>query len=47
MKTLLAAVAIVGLNALTEGGGCTHCVVSASFTLRPTTVIAACVMSGC
>jgi hypothetical protein len=54
LKTLLAAVAIAGLIAaeftssrLAEGGGCTNCVVSEPFTLQPTTVVIACVTSGC
>ena len=54
LKTLLAAVAIVGLIAaaltssrLAEGSGCTNCVVSEPFTLQPTTIVVACVTSGC
>ena len=53
LKTLLATVAIVGLIAaltssrLAEGSRCTNCVVSVPFTLQPTTVVAACVTSGC
>jgi hypothetical protein len=55
LKTLLAAVAIVGLIAaaltsirLAEGSGCSNnCVVSEPFTLQPTTIVVACVTSGC
>ena len=50
LKTLFAAVAIVGLIAfsrLAEGSGCTNCVVSAPITLQPTTIVVACITSGC
>jgi hypothetical protein len=54
LKTLLAAVAIAGLIAaaltssrLAEGSGCTNCVVSEPFALQPTTIVIACVTSGC
>jgi hypothetical protein len=55
LKTLLAAVAIVGLidaaltnSRLAEGRGCTNCAVrSEPFTLQPTTIVVACVTSGC
>jgi hypothetical protein len=54
LKTLLAAVAIVGLIAaaltssrLAEGSSCTNCAVSEPITLQPTTVVIACITSGC
>jgi hypothetical protein len=54
LKTLLAAVAIVGLivaaftsSRLAEGSGCTNCAVSEPFTLQPTTILVACLTSGC
>jgi hypothetical protein len=49
-KTLLAAIAIVGLVAAAagyEGSGCTNCVVKEPLTLQPTTIVVACVTSGC
>jgi hypothetical protein len=54
LKTLLAAVAIVGLmeaaltsSRLAKDSGCTNCAVSAPFTLQPTTIVVACITSGC
>jgi hypothetical protein len=54
LKTLLAALAIVGLidasftsSRHAEGNGCANCAVSAPFTLQPTTVVVACITSGC
>ena len=54
LKLLLAAVAIVGLidaaftsSRHAEGNGCTNCAVSEPFTLQPTTVVIACITSGC
>jgi hypothetical protein len=54
LKTLLAAVAIVGLidaaftsSRHAEGNGCAHCAVSEPFALQPTTVVVACITSGC
>jgi hypothetical protein len=56
LKTLLATVAVVGLivaaltssRLLAEGSGCTNnCAVSEPFTLHPTTVVIACLTSGC
>jgi hypothetical protein len=51
---LLAAVAVVGLIVvaltsirLAEGSGCTGCAVSEPFTLQPTTIVVACLTSGC
>jgi hypothetical protein len=54
LKTLLAAVVIVGLidaaftsSRPAEGNGCANCAVSTPFTLQPTTVVIACITSGC
>jgi hypothetical protein len=54
MKTLIAVLALIGLIAaaltssrLAEGSGCTNCAVSGPITLQPTTVVIACVTSGC
>ena len=55
LKTLLATVAVVGLivaaltssRLLAEGSGCTNCAVSEPFALQPTTVLVACLTSGC
>jgi len=57
MKTLLAALALIGLidgatiaftsSRLAEGSDCTNCAVSEPFTLQPTTIVIACVSSGC
>lgn len=54
LKTLLVAVAIVGLmdaaltsRRLPKDSGCTNCAVSAPFTLQPTTIVVACITSGC
>jgi hypothetical protein len=55
LKTLLAAVAVVGLiltaltssRLLAEGSGCSNCAVSEPFTIQPTTIVVACITSGC
>jgi hypothetical protein len=54
LKMLSAAVAIACLIAaaltssrLAEDSRCTNCVASAPFTLQPTTIVVACVTSGC
>jgi hypothetical protein len=54
LKTLLAALAIVGLidaaltsTRLAASNGCTNCAVSVPFPLQPTTVVVACLTSGC
>ena len=50
---LLAAVAVglivVALTSirLAEGSGCTSCAVSEQFTLEPTTIVVACLTTGC
>ena len=54
MKTLIAVLALIGLIAaaltssrLAEGSGRTNCAVSEPITLQPTTVVIACITSGC
>ena len=39
--------ALTSSRLLAEGSGCTNCAVSKPFTLHPTTVVIACLTSGC
>ena len=55
LTTLVAALAVVGLiltaltssRLLAEGSGCSNCAVSEAFAIQPTTIVVACLTSGC